>query len=187
MCDTCATEYEELSNMLKDSKVKVEHKDGLVRGLDYYTGTVFEVTHNSLGSQDAIAAGGRYNDLVKQLGGPDVGATGYAIGIERLILAMDEKKEDGFCGVIVYPIADSGFKKSSEIVNMLRISGISCDTDYSGRSLKAVMRKANRQHKKFVVLTGGEEEKIGKYVLKNMETGEQLSLTFEELVSALKA
>jgi histidyl-tRNA synthetase len=187
LCEGCSRDYETLKRILTHMGVAFKEKKDLVRGLDYYTKTIFEVVHTGLGSQDAIAAGGRYDGLTKQMGGADAGAMGYALGVERLLLLLDREKADkGPKGILVVSADESSREEAFNVTNRLRMSGVACETDLTGRSMKGQMRKANREARKYVVIIGEEERKTGKLVLKDMEKGEQQLLSFEELAAYLK-
>jgi histidyl-tRNA synthetase len=186
LCEECSSDYLKLKQILDDAKTSYIEKPDLVRGLDYYTGTVFEVTHSSLGAQDAIAAGGRYDDLAKQMGGPDVGAVGYAAGIERLLLVIDKDTAiDVAPGVLVVPVGESTREVAFEVVNAMRKEGIACDINYAGKTLKSGMRKANKEGRKYVVLIGENEIASKKVTLKNMDSGEQELLTIAKVIEKL--
>jgi histidyl-tRNA synthetase len=146
----------------------------LVRGLDYYTHTVFEISDASLGSQDALGAGGRYNHLVSQLGGPDVPAIGFALGMERILLAQGERTQS-IEGAQVFLIAldVKAFEKGFEIIKTLREAGISCDLDYKISSMKSQMRQANKLQAKYALILGENELAKQIVVLKNMTQGTQ--------------
>ncbi|MBF0252376.1 MAG: histidine--tRNA ligase [Candidatus Omnitrophica bacterium] len=186
LCSTCTKEYDELKSILKETNIEFVQKNELVRGLDYYTGTVFEIVHQDLGSQDAIAAGGRYNNLVKEFGGPDVGATGYALGLERLILLLLKETAKGLSGLMVVPINDEFAAKAALLVTELRAQKISCDMECKARSLKSALRKANKTLKRYVVMIGEDEVKSGKYLIKDMESGEQEAVTSKEMIEKVK-
>lgn len=187
LCEECVNNYETLKKMLNDLDVPYKEKKDLVRGLDYYTGTIFEVVHPSLGAQDAIAAGGRYDGLISQMGGPEVGATGYAIGLERLLLAVDETNIEVSPGGVLVVYLDEKYQDDVfRIVGSLRARGIKSEMDLTGRSFKGQMRKADREKKEFVILFGEDEAKSGKLLLKDMGTGEQQALKLEEVIHKLK-
>lgn len=187
LCETCRGDYKTLKEVLKDLGIAFKEKKDLVRGLDYYTGTIFEVVHSSLGAQDAIAAGGRYDGLCKQMGGPDAGATGYAIGVERLLLVVDKEKfSKPNPAVLVIPVDEDARKEAFSIVNRLRSEQIAADIDLTNRSFKGQMRKAGKEAREFIILIGEDEIKSGKLMLKNMETSEQEAITVEEIIERLK-
>ena len=189
LCRECQDYFKEVLDGLKRLNIPYELSHYLVRGLDYYTRTVFEIVHKDLGSQDAIGAGGRYDTLVKDLGGPDLGAVGFALGLERMILVMPQKEDHIFSSADVY-VATIGKKAQREglkIVDVIRKSGISCDTDYEELSLKSQMRSANRIEAKLVVLLGEDEIKKKIVTLKDMTSGVQEEIKRDRLLEVVKA
>lgn len=188
LCSSCSKNFNLVKSILTKANIAFEEKKDLVRGLDYYTGVVFEVVSGALGSQDAIAAGGRYDDLCLEMGGPDVGATGFALGIERLLLVIDQEKYEQkqilgvFVALIDKELAEYGF----ELVNQLRDNKIITEWDPTGRSFKAQMRKANRQKWKYVIIVGEDEIKTGELALKDMESGEQINLKIENIIEKIQ-
>jgi histidyl-tRNA synthetase len=187
LCGKCDKEYRSVKSLLSGMGVDYTEKKDLVRGLDYYTNTVFEIVHPLLGAQDAIAAGGRYDDLSKEMGGPEVGATGYAVGVERLLIAIDKDAvQFASPGVLVISVDKDSRHDAFALAEKFRKGGISCQMDLSGRSLKAQLRRANKDGRVYVVMVGEDERKKGKLLVKNMETGEQESLDFEEACKKLK-
>jgi histidyl-tRNA synthetase len=187
LCEECASDYESVKNILSKMEINFKEKPDLVRGLDYYTNTVFEVVHPALGAQDAIAAGGRYDDLSKQMGGPDIGATGYALGVERLLLVINtDEVRFSPPEILVMSVDEASRQDALELTSRVRAHDLPCEMDLSGRSLKAQMRKANKDRRKYIIMIGEEERKEGKFLLKNMETGEQENLTYEEVLDRLE-
>ncbi|MHC1736520.1 MAG: histidine--tRNA ligase [Ignavibacteriaceae bacterium] len=168
--------FETVKAILANSNVPFEIEPKLVRGLDYYTDTTFEILSGKVGSQNALCGGGRYDNLIESLGGKNTPGVGFAAGIERIILALDN--ENGFIptdnGIDFYiiPLNDNE-EAAYRIVSGLREKKLVAELDYLKRSIKAQMREANKLNAKFVIFTGGEEEKEGKVTLKNMKTGEQ--------------
>ena len=186
LCDECKKEFNDLMGILKESGLKAIYNPCLVRGLDYYTNTVFEITSEGLGSQDALGAGGRYNNLINNLGGPEIPAIGFALGVERVLLALNKK------GVIVPQavfVALTGEKLLNEayhVLQSLRTANISSDMVFCAKSLKGQFRYAERKGAGFVVIVAEEENKEGFLLLKNMKTGEQEKIKKEELVLILQ-
>lgn len=180
--------YLELKNILQSLKVEFEEVPTLVRGLDYYTHTVFEITQSSLGSQDAISAGGRYNDLVAQLGGPRVDAVGFACGIERILLALPDENKPQSNPLAVYVIAldEKVFPKAFRILQRLRGEGIPGDMSYKVSSMKSQMRAADKAASRYVVILGEDEDKKGVVALKDMTTGEQREVKEDQLITILQ-
>ncbi len=163
----------------------------LVRGLDYYTHTVFEITGSSLGSQDALGAGGRYNNLVGELGGPQIDAIGFALGVERIILALGETQtvEDSI-DVFLIAMDEISFMKAFTLLNILRSSGIKSDMSYRLSSMKSQMRSANKLNAKLVIIIGEQELRKEMVTLKNMKDGSQKEVSmknnnYEQLIKIL--
>ena len=188
ICKECTSFSDLVLKGLKQLNIAFEVDPLLVRGLDYYTKTVFEISHSALGSQDAIGAGGRYDNLVKELGGPDKAAVGFALGFERVMLACAEKKRtDSSLDIFVVLLGDAAFKSGFSLMDDLRKVGISCDLDYDNPSLKSQMRKANKQKSKFVAIIGDDEIKKKAVMLKNMSTGDQEEISLEKISVEIKA
>lgn len=188
LCEECRQHFSQVQKLLQ--KVGIKHTiDGrLVRGLDYYTKTAFEITSSHLGSQDALAGGGRYDLLVAELGGKPTPGVGFAAGIERLIMVLDKlgKSKYEHSGPILFIAAldersrEWAFAQCSE----LRARGISAELDYLERSLKAQLREANRLNARFVVVIGENELQSGSAKLKNMSTGEERAISLDRFSTA---
>lgn len=169
--------FEVVKQLLLAAQIPFEIDPKLVRGLDYYTHTTYEIVSNSVGSQSALCGGGRYNLLIEELGGKPTPGVGFAAGMERILLACEnegclnipEEKID----VYVVNFDKNLDQEANEFALKLRREFLSVDLDYSERSVKAQMREANRNNARFVIFFGGEEFKQGKVVLKEMETGDQ--------------
>lgn len=163
----------------------------LVRGLDYYNHTAFEIMSDAegFGAITTLCGGGRYNGLVEDLGGPESPGIGFAMSIERLLLALEmEKIEIGQSADLeVYVVAmdESTKKKAFTVVRDLRDNGISADMDFNGRKVKAQMKSADRKHAAYVIVIGETELESGKVALKKMATGEQQELEFEAIAGAI--
>jgi histidyl-tRNA synthetase len=174
ICPECKAHFAKVKDGLDALKIKYEVSPYLVRGLDYYTGTVFEITHPELGSQDAIGAGGRYDSLVKELGGSDAGAIGFAFGVERLLLAASPQPSMLSQNLTyLITLGDESRREGIKLLAQLREKGIACDTDYENKSLKGAMRRANDLKAKYVLILGEDELKKGVISLKDMCSGEQ--------------
>ena len=173
---------------LKDLEIDFEESPLLVRGLDYYTHTVFEISDSSLGSQDALGAGGRYNHLISQLGGASVDAIGFALGMERILLALPENQKLPVENLSVYIITmdAQALKRGFSLLNELRAANISCDMSYKISSMKSQMRSANKSGAKYVMILGEEELKNNEVMLKNMDSGEQERIPLQSVGKALK-
>ena len=196
-------DFEVVKNYLTKVGIPFEVDPALVRGLDYYTKTTFEIVSGSVGSQSALCGGGRYDLLVEELGGKATPGVGFAAGMERILLACENEKSLNLPqdSIDVYLIrVDSkteqnlelNLKLELELINLsskLRQINISCDYDYLNRSIKAQMREANKFNAKYVVFVGGDEFNRGELNIKNLSNGEQQLIKiedFEKLKSLLK-
>ena len=190
ICEECREHFEALKKELEILKIGYVINKSIVRGLDYYTKTVFEITSDSLGAQSTVCGGGRYDGLTEELGGNPVPGIGFAMGLERLIMCMEA--EGVFMGAVSVPdifVASLGENASrfvSGYVKELRDSGIGAERDHMARSLKAQMKFANKIGAKFSIVIGDDEITQGKASLKNMETGESEELSFDEIINKLK-
>ncbi len=190
LCGDCTDHFEKVKKGLDMIGIKyaVDHK--IVRGLDYYTKTVFEITQDDLGAKDAICAGGRYNNLVKELGGKDMSAIGFAFGMERLALALKQSSSISFqplaVNVFVAVTGDALYSEAFKLLDTLRRSGIASEIDYDAKSLKAQLRKAERLGAKFVIILGEEEFERGKLILRDMKNSSQNEMSLSEITAKLK-
>jgi histidyl-tRNA synthetase len=168
--------------------IEYEIDPRLVRGMDYYTRTAFELTSPDLGSQDALAGGGRYDLLVEEIGGQPTPAVGFAAGIERLLIACDELginlADEKSIDIFVVSLGDNARNWVIEHLPELRDHAISATMDYKGRSMKAQMKEAHRQNAKFALIVGDNELDSGKLVLRNMKKSEEQYLTFAEIIAS---
>jgi len=190
LCPACKTHFQAVREGLDSLGITYELDPRLVRGLDYYTRTAFEIISSDLGSQDAICGGGRYDLLAEELGGPPTPGVGFAAGMERLLLVMRHRDllQTPRASLDVYTIGlgNEGRIRAREVVHHLRGQGIRCDLDLLGRSLKAQMREANRQEAPFVVILGEEELRDHQALVKDMRSGEQRRVPLKELAPYLK-
>ncbi|ALS78950.1 histidine--tRNA ligase [Planococcus kocurii] len=183
--------FDEVQAYLSSMDIEFVVDPNLVRGLDYYNHTAFEIMSDAegFGAITTLAGGGRYNGLVEDLGGPESPGIGFAMSIERLLLALEmEKVEIGQSNNLeVYVVAmdETTKKKAFAVVRDLRLNGISADMDFAGRKVKAQMKSADRKGAAFVVVIGETELESGKVALKEMATGEQQEMAFEEIAASL--
>ena len=158
----------------------------IVRGLDYYTGAVFEFIAEGIGAQSTVCGGGRYDGLVSSLGGPELSGIGFAMGITRIILALKELGLDGVAvaspKVYVAPLGERAMIKALGITERLRRSGVYAECDVVGRSLKAQMKYANKIGAAYTLIIGDSEVDSGKAQLRNMESGEQTEVELDSFV-----
>ncbi|MBU2258219.1 MAG: histidine--tRNA ligase [Candidatus Omnitrophica bacterium] len=188
ICKECADHFKQVREALDSLKINYQVSPYLVRGLDYYTRTVFEFIHPNLGpQQDALGAGGRYDNLVKDLCGPEIGAVGFAFGMERLLIA-DSPQPTVNSNKLVYIITmgDAAKKQGVRFLDQLRRAGIAADTDYEGRTLKGAMRQANDLKAGFVLIIGDNELNKDAVTLKNMSSGEQKEVKSADIIEELK-
>jgi histidyl-tRNA synthetase len=182
--------FKQVRDAVSSLSISYEYDPKLVRGLDYYTHTVFEFVGSSLGSQDALGAGGRYNNLVSDLGGPQAAdAVGVALGIERILLALPPENKTAVPGLNAFMVAlgETAFKRAFVILDFMRKANISADMiSRPGASMKSQMRQADKQQAKYVLILGEDEEKSQSVVVKNMSTGDQELVGWDEVVEFLK-
>lgn len=186
LCPDCNEHFRKFCSYLDLYGIKYTVAPRLVRGLDYYTKTTFEFVSSKLGAQDAVLGGGRYDDMMKAFGGPEICGIGFAMGLERFIsvVPFEEKKEDF---LYLVHMGDRAKKAGMELARFLRQKGIECLIEYKERSLKNQISRANKLGAKWVLIVGEEEVKKGRYQLKNMATGLQEEITKEEMPSILLA
>ncbi len=188
LCQECQAHFTKVRQGLDSLGIAYEVSPHLVRGLDYYTRTVFEISHSGLGAQDALAAGGRYDNLVQELGGSPASAIGFAFGVERVLLARGEVPAAGSRD-LVYLIALGPQAKAYglTLLAQLRQAGIPSDTDYENKSLKGAMRSANDLTARYAVIIGENELKNNTVTLKDMQEGRQKEIKSQDLIKELKA
>ncbi len=189
LCEDCNTHFEKVKSLLSANNVPYVVNSGIVRGLDYYTKTVFEFVSTDIGAQGAVCAGGRYDNLVEELGGPSLPAIGFAAGIERLMLLMENTGvsfPDGQKPLIyVAGMDDATRAKAFEIVARLRANGVNAEADLMERSVKAQFKYADKLGAQYVAVIGGNELISGEANIKNMTEGTQTAVKFDEIYSYL--
>ena len=177
-------DFDIVKNYLTKVGIPFEVDPALVRGLDYYTKTTFEIVSGSVGSQSALCGGGRYDLLVEELGGKPTPGVGFAAGMERILLACENEKSlslpDDSIDVYLIRIDNDLELEVANYASNLRRENLSCDYDYLSRSVKAQMREANKYNAKFVVFVGGDEYKRGELNVKNLSNGEQQLVKIED-------
>ncbi len=184
--DASAEHFNRVKTYLDELKIHYEVDPHLVRGLDYYTRTAFELISPDLGSQDALAGGGRYDLLVEEVGGPQTPAIGFAAGMERLLIACDElgielagpKQVD----VYIVTLGEAARTWALKTLPRLRTKNLSATMDYMGRSMKAQMKDANRENARFAIIVGDNELREGRFTFRDMEASEESALTLDEIL-----
>jgi histidyl-tRNA synthetase len=187
--DESRNDFEILIQAITASGIPFEVDPKLVRGLDYYTKTTFEIISGKVGSQSALCGGGRYDLLIEQLGGKPTPGVGFAAGIERILMACENEKSfalpDDSLDLYIIKLDKDFSKVVFDTASFFRSSGFSADFDYLDRSVKAQMREANKMKSRFVLFIGGDEFKSGSCNLKNMSSGEQLQVPMNQLDQVL--
>jgi histidyl-tRNA synthetase len=188
LCDACRDHFAEVRRQLDAYGLAYRVSHRLVRGLDYYTRTTFEMLGTNLGAQNALLGGGRYDHLVKQLGGPDRPGIGFAAGLERLVLALPEGAgEIDVADAFVVALGDPSWSAARILARDLRRAGLTTLIDYEGRSSKSQMKRANRSRARHMLILGEDELASNQVTVKTMETGEQQTVTRADLVAHLRA
>lgn len=176
ICDDCKEHFESVKSFLDKNEIKYSVNPGIVRGLDYYTRTVFEFVSNNIGAQSTVCGGGRYDSLVKEIGGKDMPSLGCGFGIERLMLLIEsleiEIPKSKEVEIYIAAIGKPAMFETFDLAGKLRECGIPCEYDITGRSLKSQMKYANKIGAKYSIVLGDEEIEKGRAILKNMQTKE---------------
>lgn len=189
LCQECADHFEKVKDYLNAAGVAYAVNPKIVRGLDYYTKTVFEFISNEIGSQAAVCAGGRYDGLISELGGPQMPSLGFGMGMERVFLLLEKQgvqlPSPAGCDLYLAGLGSAAERRVFQLAKSLRDEGFSVESDVAGRSLKAQMKYADKIGARFSMVVGDEELKSGKAQLKNMATGEQSEVALDELVQRI--
>lgn len=181
ICNTCQSNYTNLIDILEFANVNFKYNKKLVRGLDYYNGTVFEITSDSLGSQNAICGGGRYDGLVELLGGNPTPAVGWAMGMERIISLLSYSKQES---LDVYIVTDQP-KQAIVLADILRGCKFKLDINFSNTKFGNQLEKANKLNAKFAVIIGSEEVSNNYYTVKNLSSGDQYKYSISDTIACL--
>ena len=187
ICPACQDHFNQVKKYLEMSELTYILNPRMVRGLDYYTRTAFEVVSYQLGSQNAVTGGGRYDNLFQEIGGLEIPGIGFAIGMERLVSLLPKDKE--FIQtphLFIAALGEGPFKEAYRLVNQLHLKGIRAELDYEGKSLKSQMRRADKLKARYVLILGGDELKRGKAALRNMGNKVQEEIALENIVNVLK-
>jgi histidyl-tRNA synthetase len=191
LCEECEEHFSKLKNILNDIEVEYVLDPFLVRGLDYYTKTAFEIVHPVLGAQNALCGGGRYDRLAEECGGQSIPAVGFSAGMERLLEVVPEETKKGVGkkgGDVYISVIDSAVSgKALGLADELRRAGLKTEVDLSERSLKKQLRSASDSGAFHTILLGPEEIKESEATIKNMESGAQNTVAFDEIVEFIKS
>jgi histidyl-tRNA synthetase len=186
LCTECAEHFEQVKSYLNDLKVVYLINPKMVRGLDYYTKTAFEIKSGSLGAQNSLAGGGRYDGLVSFLGGPEIPGIGFAVGFERLIACLPQTEKNIFkTDIFIAALGQRAQKISFSLTNELRRAGISAAMDYSDKSLKSQMKRADKLNSSYTLIFGDKEIDERRVELRDMKTKNQQVLSLDNLPGAI--
>ena len=184
LCGDCREHFDGLKARLDAMGIPYTVNPRIVRGLDYYTRTVFEFVSSGIGAQGTVCGGGRYDGLIQELGGPQTPALGFAMGLERLLLVLEAQgnppAQGERCDLYVAPMGENASVRAFQLVNLLRAEGYYGETDLMGRSLRAQMKYADKLGCRFSLVLGDNELETGEALLKDMETGESLPIPLGE-------
>ncbi|WP_406388644.1 histidine--tRNA ligase [Streptomyces sp. NBC_00887] len=190
LCDACKAYHEEVRDLLTAAGVVYEDDEKLVRGLDYYTRTTFEFVHDGLGSQSAVGGGGRYDGLSEMIGGPALPSVGWALGVDRTVLALEaegiELAVPPTTSVYAVPLGEEARRVLFGLVTELRRAGVATDFAFGGRGLKGAMKSANRSGARLTIVAGERDLAEGTVQLKDMESGEQQAVALHALVAEVR-
>ncbi|MDX2926998.1 histidine--tRNA ligase [Streptomyces sp. NRRL_B-16638] len=191
LCDACKAYHEEVRELITAAGVVFEDDPKLVRGLDYYTRTTLEFVHDGLGSQSAVGGGGRYDGLSEMIGGPSLPSVGWALGVDRTVLALEaegiELDIPSATSVFAVPLGEEARRILFAKVTELRKNGVAADFSYGGKGLKAAMKAANRSGARYTLVLGERDLAEGVVQLKDMESGEQTAIGVNEIVAELES
>lgn len=191
LCEECADHFAKLKELLTSAGISFTHDPRLVRGLDYYTKTAFEIKYPPLGAQSAVAGGGRYDGLIEEMGGNPTPAVGFATGLERLLLALESQnllpEKNRSVDAYVVALGEAAQAEGFKLLNSLRQQGLSAAMDFAGRSMKAQMKQANKLGAKYSVILGEDEIAEGVVMLRSMEGSSQAKVPMNQVAEKIKA
>ncbi|AGA58605.1 MAG: histidine--tRNA ligase [Thermobacillus sp.] len=186
--EECRTHFEKVQQFLTAMDIPFAINHRLVRGLDYYTHTAFEYKAEGIGAIDTIGGGGRYNGLVREIGGPDQPGVGLGIGLERTVLLLEQQQEAAGETIDVYLIGlgEAAERETVRLLHALRQAGLKAERDYAGRKMKAQLKAADRLNARFAAILGDDELARGEITLKEMASGDQRFVKLDELAAAIR-
>jgi histidyl-tRNA synthetase len=191
ICEDCKIHFEGLKSELTALEIPFVVDPHIVRGLDYYTRTVFEIISEGIGAQSTVCGGGRYNNLIKECGGQDTPAVGFGLGIERLIITLEANggniPEPYGPTLFIAALGDGAKHETSKLIFALRNAGISCEKDLMSRNLKGQLKYANKIKSKFAIVIGDEELNTNNVKLKNMDNGEEIQIQITNIIEEVKS
>ncbi|GAA2481107.1 histidine--tRNA ligase [Streptomyces thermolineatus] len=190
LCDACREYHEQVRSLLTAAGVEFTDDPKLVRGLDYYTRTTFEFVHDGLGSQSAVGGGGRYDGLSEMIGGPALPSVGWALGVDRTVLALKaegvETEVPARTEVFAVPLGEEARRALFSVVTELRRAGVAADFAFGGKGMKNAMKSANRSGARYAVVAGERDLAEGQVQLKDLDSGDQNPVALESVVTTIK-
>jgi len=186
LCSPCAEHFAEVRRQLELLAIPYRQSHRLVRGLDYYVRTTFEVTSTALGAQSSVLGGGRYDGLVKDLGGPEAAGIGFAVGLDRLALLVPPGEGVPRCFVFLVPLATAALDRALRLQRELRQAGLRAMLDPEGRSFKSRMKQADKLGARFVAIMGDDEIARGAWTVRDMARSEQQDVPEDGVLDHLK-
>ncbi len=191
LCQECSTHFEELQSFLSAANIDFKVNPMIVRGLDYYTKTVFEIISNQIGAQGTVCGGGRYDGLVKECGGPDTPGAGFGLGLERLLLALESQNleipQQEARDVYIVTIGQQARHKAFELLQVMRSNNILADMDHVGRSVKAQFKYADKANVSWVCILGEEELQNNQIKVRSMKDGSEELVSQDKVIDYLKS
>jgi len=191
LCEECSDHFDKFKEALELMGLKYTVDPRIVRGLDYYTKTAFEIVTDKIGAQSTVCGGGRYDGLVEEVGGPSIPSVGFGMGIERMLLLLEKSGIEILTpetmDLFIIGLGDAGVKESIKLVHTLRDNGIRAEKDYMSRSLKAQMKYANKLNAKYITVIGEDEISNNKIKVKNMGNGSEKEIQLNQLVEYIKS
>ncbi|MCI7612712.1 MAG: histidine--tRNA ligase [Selenomonadaceae bacterium] len=191
LCQECSDHFAKLQEHLSSTGISFQHDPRLVRGLDYYTKTAFEIKYPPLGAQSAVAGGGRYDGLIEEMGGNPTPAVGFATGLERLLLALESQnllpEKSRSVDAYVVALGEAAQSEGFKLLNSLRREGLSAAMDFAGRSMKAQMKQANKLGARYALILGDDEIAEGVVMLRSMSDSQQEKVALDQVIGKIKA
>jgi histidyl-tRNA synthetase len=190
LCASCKAHHDRVRSLLEDLRIPWEDTPRLVRGLDYYSRTTYEFDHPLLGAQSGIGGGGRYDGLSEDIGGPPLPGIGFAVGVDRIVMAVEAEglaaEEPARVAVYGVPLGEEAARRMFALVHELRVAGVATDMAFDGKGLKGAMKGADRSGAAYAVILGERDLATGSAQVKDLASGEQTAVPLDEIVPKLK-
>ena len=190
ICEECSDHFDKFKEALDLIGLDYTVDPRIVRGLDYYTKTAFEIVTDTIGAQGTVCGGGRYDGLIEQIDGPSTPGVGFGMGIERLLIVLEKAgiqiPTPPPMELFIIGLGEAGLKEAVRLIHKLRDNNIKCDKDYMARSLKAQMKYANKMNARYITVIGEDEINNNKIKVKNMENGSEEEIQLNQLLEYMK-